>query len=154
MEKACFKCGATKPLDAFYKHPMMADGHLNKCADCTRSDVRANRAARVEYYQAYDRNRARDPQRMFEKKEREKLNPPAPRVETDLLKRAARVAVGNAVRDGRLKKPPECEICAVSDERLHGHHDDYSKPLDVIWVCAACHSLIHSYWRARERVAA
>jgi hypothetical protein len=46
MEKACIKCGETKPLDAFYKHPMMSDGHLNKCAECTKSDVRLGRKER------------------------------------------------------------------------------------------------------------
>jgi hypothetical protein len=153
MEKACFRCGETKPLDAFYKHPMMADGHLNKCADCTRSDVRANRKARIEYYQAYDRSRARDPGRIFERRQRDRRAGYKPHNETDPVKRAARVALGNAVRDGRLKKAPECEICSSADDRLHGHHEDYSKPLEVIWVCAACHSLIHSYWRALGRAA-
>lgn len=154
MGKACFKCGQTKPLDAFYRHPMMADGRLGKCAECTRLDVRSNRAARVEYYQAYDRSRNRDPQRIFERKERAKVRPVRPHPETDPLKREARVKLGNAVRDGKIKKPPECQICAVSDERLHGHHEDYSKPLDVIWLCSACHAFVHAYWRAQERVAA
>lgn len=36
--KTCFKCNTEKELDEFYKHPMMADGHLNKCKVCTRSD--------------------------------------------------------------------------------------------------------------------
>lgn len=37
--KKCFKCGKTKKLDEFYKHKKMADGHLNKCKQCTRKDV-------------------------------------------------------------------------------------------------------------------
>ena len=40
--KKCFKCYEEKPLDDFYKHPQMADGHLNKCRPCTRADVASN----------------------------------------------------------------------------------------------------------------
>lgn len=152
MPKACTKCGEVKPLDAFYKHPMMHDGRLSKCADCTKAAVRANRAARIEYYRAYDRARANEPSRKADRIARAKAHP-RPRPEADPVKRAARVALGNAVRDGKIKKAPECEVCAVSAD-LHGHHEDYTKSLDVIWVCSACHAFIHAYWRAQERIAA
>jgi hypothetical protein len=152
MQKPCSKCGEMKPLDAFYKHPMMHDGHLSKCIECTKADVRSNRAARAEYYRAYDRMRAKDPKRVAARREEARKNP-RPRQEPDPVKRAARVAVGNAVRDGVILRSPECEICAVPCE-THGHHEDYSKPLEVIWVCTACHAFIHSYWRAAERMAA
>lgn len=50
-------------------------------------------------------------------------------------------AVNNAVRDGRLFKEP-CAICGEAE--VHAHHRDYSKPLDVVWLCAKCHHRLHA----------
>lgn len=54
-------------------------------------------------------------------------------------KRAAQIAVGNAVRDGRLTKGPcvrEGEDCSG---KIEAHHPDYAKPLDVVWACTKHH---------------
>lgn len=54
----------------------------------------------------------------------------------------ANFAVNNAVAQGKLIKPSVCECCGESG-RIHGHHADYSKPLQVNWLCKKCHAAIH-----------
>lgn len=55
---------------------------------------------------------------------------------------AAHAAVKRAVDKGTLVKPTRCESCGAKRE-LHGHHDDYNKPLDVQWLCVSCHNTLH-----------
>ena len=133
-EKQCFKCGEVRNLSDFYKHPQMSDGHVNKCKECNKRDVRENRKDKVEYYREYDSRRNMLPQRVEAKKNWREKNP---------IKRAAQIMVGNAVRDGRLYKGKSCEGCGQSPKRLHGHHDDYAYPLIVRWLCPKCHFKWH-----------
>jgi hypothetical protein len=49
-----------------------------------------------------------------------------------------------AVRLGKLKRLP-CEVCGAPE--TDGHHDDYSKPLDVRWLCRRHHAEVHAEQR-------
>ena len=58
--KKCFKCNIEKPLNDFYKHPQMADGHLNKCKDCNKKDTSENYIKNVTLTKGYvDKERKR-----------------------------------------------------------------------------------------------
>ena len=58
-------------------------------------------------------------------------------------KQDARIKLNNAVRCGKIYRPDCCENCEDLG-KVHGHHEDYSKPLEVLWVCSDCHTEIHN----------
>lgn len=53
---------------------------------------------------------------------------------------AARRAVINARRRGDIERLP-CVVCG--EEKSFAHHEDYSKPLEIIWLCRPHHMEKH-----------
>lgn len=135
MKKQCFKCKRILPIEDFYLHPCMADGHLNKCKRCARRDVSSNYRANRGYYREYDRKREKRPKRKqlkaeYQSRYRERH---AERVR-------ARQKVRRALDQGELTRQP-CEDCGALD--TEAHHEDYRKPLEVSWLCFTCHRRRH-----------
>jgi hypothetical protein len=151
--KMCRTCGENLPLDLYYRHPLMADGHLNICRECTKTRVRAHRAKNIDAIRAYDRNRPNHDERMAENRRRykEAAKDPAARkhmwgrakvwADSNPEKRAAHAQVSNATRAGKITPQP-CEKCGHA-LNVQAHHEDYSKPLDVVWLCGICHGKRH-----------
>lgn len=141
-EKTCFRCLMVKQLDGFYPHAAMKDGHLNKCIECTKKDVAQHRLTNLERVRAYDRARASAPHRVSLRQlvqARYRIEHPE--------RRAAHVALGNAVRAGRVVPWPICAI-PECDCKPQAHHPDYSRPLDVVWLCDAHHKQAHAITKA------
>ena len=140
--KTCFKCDVEKPLSEFYKHSRMADGHLNKCKACTKHDQHQHRRDPRfrEKVLEYDRKRGSRQGTSYLHEYR--------RREPEKVK--AHNAVSNAIRDGKLVRPENCSHCHKVC-KPHGHHPDYSKPLDVVWLCAECHTALHALLETVER---
>lgn len=142
--KTCFKCGVAQPMENFYRHQQMADGHLGKCKTCTKLDMRVDRATKPRVRE-YDRERSMQPQRIALRarvsKEWDRKHPDRARAQTQ----AAR-----AVRAGKLTKPTLCEGCGLPKNRLEKHHPDYSKPLLIVWLCKPCHAIADKIRRKLE----
>lgn len=126
----CSKCEETKGFDGFYRHPRSFNGFMAACKECTKAAVKLRRRTNPAV-QAYDRQRGNRQKPGYMKARRE--------AHPEMY--AAHTAVGNALRDGRIKREP-CVFCA--SEKVHGHHRDYSKPLDVVWLCPKCHHRLHA----------
>ena len=131
-EKKCFKCEKVKPLADFYKHTQMKDGRVNKCKDCNKKDVGEHRMANLEKIRAYDRNRGSRQSKEYLSEYRNKYP----------NKYKAHIMVNSSINSKKLFKEPCCE-CGT-DKSVHAHHDDYLKPLNVRWLCAAHHSQWHA----------
>ena len=130
-DKECFKCKEIKPYSEYYKHPQMADGYLNKCKPCAKSDAIANRHDKIEIYRAYDRKRGNRQTKEYQDKYKNDF----------YNKDKAHNAVSNAIRDKKLFKEP-CEVCGTEKD-VHAHHDDYLKKLNVRWLCPIHHKEWH-----------
>ncbi len=138
MIKVCRNCGRELPLSEFYKHSRMADGHLNHCKECVRARISRHREQNVEYFREYDRNRPNKKERMKRSNERQVVTRHTVKGYTKCHN-----AVERAVAKGTLVRPDRCCIC---DEKVktEAHHPDYSKPLDVVWLCTVCHKQLHN----------
>ena len=143
--KQCFKCKETKPLDQFYIHLGMADGHLNKCKTCTKIDTAERENRKKQDFQWYEKELERH--RVKSAKWRQDGFKSEYALASNIAwqlrnknKRKAHNKVSNAIKSGKLARQPCC-ICG--DPKVEAHHDDYSKPLDVRWLCKKHHDAVH-----------
>ena len=148
--KVCRECNVEKDLSEFYKHDRMADGHLNKCKSCVKTRVHKHRDANIEKIKAFDKARSTLPHRIQARKEyaqtiagkESKRKAMKAYFERFPMIRASHNLVSNAIRDGRMKRQFDCSVCE-SKEKIEAHHDDYTKPFDVRWLCEKCHKNWH-----------
>lgn len=140
----CQTCAADKPEDDFYRQNAGSGRHLH-CKECVKARARKYRADNLEYVREYDRNRGQLQHRREANRIRSKSYSHLPRKEwiaRNREKRNAHIALNNALRAGKITKPERCEKCNGT-YGIHGHHDDYSKPLQVKWLCRFCHGERH-----------
>ncbi|KKL66148.1 hypothetical protein LCGC14_2147870 [marine sediment metagenome] len=136
--KVCRKCKVEKPAEEFYAKKERKDGLQYSCKICQKNYLRTWLHNNRDYMLGY--------RRKYNKANRKKLNE---QIENWRLKHPERSKAKNtlkvAVINGKIKKPTICSVCLESQEskQLHGHHDDYSKPLDVEWLCSPCHGAKH-----------
>ena len=140
--KVCFKCGETKALDQFYVHKKMGDGHLGKCKTCCRAYYHKRVVDNPEALAANERKRNAKPERRAYVKAKQTVHR-----RNNPEKSRARAMITRYIREGKMQRKP-CEHCGK--EPAHAHHHDYSKPLDVTFLCVRCHHNEHRRMREAE----
>lgn len=148
--RLCIVCNKYLDDNEFY---YLNNSGTGTCKECTRKRVRENRKNKIEYYREQDRKRSNLPHRIKARKEYQQNNPDKFRAYKEKWKKnnpqkyKAHIESGNKLRDGKLTKQP-CLICG--DPNSQKHHEDYSKPLDVIWLCPKHHAELHKNRRKKS----
>jgi hypothetical protein len=120
--KTCSKCKETKSIFEFTKQKQSKDGLDYWCKACKHTSDKTYRATpqgKINKINKSIRWRAKNPDKI-------------------LVHRI----VENAVRKGLLIKPKTCSTIGCNKPPV-AHHPDYSKPLDVIWLCPEHHAKEH-----------
>ncbi len=167
--KRCYACKSEMEPADFHKDRTKKDGLSNRCKSCQARHMKqyvktpGGAAAKKRAAQTHsgsengrEKRRPRDLRyrqtesaQKTEREQKKRYYKTAAGV--DYLRRKARRGVSNgrnavrmrvvyALRTGRLKRMP-CEVCG--ETKAQAHHDDYSKPLDVRWLCQKHHLQHH-----------
>ena len=125
--KHCKGCSFDLPATHF-RASNTRDGLRSKCKTCERGYDKARSESRKDYRKEH-RNWGRHTEvvRDWRERNREKMR--------------AHGAVRRALASGKLVRQP-CERCG-STHKVEAHHDDYSKPLDIRWLCEEHHKQRH-----------
>lgn len=133
--KTCSCCGQQKPLTDYQVRKASPDGYTSSCKACLKardaarySKERELRALRHKQYMATPEGKAAHARAITAWKDK------------NAVQRAANIILGNAVKYGQVKKQP----CWVCGETAEAHHPDYSRPLDVVWLCPSHHKQAHA----------
>ncbi len=152
--KTCSICRSDTPDDLFTKDNRRRLGRSSVCRKCTGAKKKAAHRRRMDAITPEQRELIRAAKNVshqryiaenFDRVHANRLaRRLAARIEAPERKRA-QLAAQRAVQRGVLVRAP-CERCAA--QVAQAHHEDYSKPLDVVWLCRRCHAARHAELRS------
>ncbi len=140
--KKCNVCLKKKIKSEFHKDKSRKDGLSNRCKICDnkkRSEYHQKNKEKMNLYRSKYRLKNLDSEQAREKQysDRHKQY----RIDNPHKIKAKNLA-DYAQKKGFIIKPDRCSKCD-KNIKIEKHHPDYSKPLEVIWLCRSCHIKIH-----------
>ena len=152
--KRCCRCKEEKDLKEFNKCKSAKDGLQYMCKICQKEHYQLNREKRKEYVQM-NKETIKEYQKAYKKQysqlNREKMRDYRKQYyHRNPEKQIVRNMLNNAVKSGKVHKPVFCSSCE-GDKHLEAHHTDYTKPLEVLWLCRSCHVDLHRGLREESR---
>lgn len=162
-KKVCTRCKKQKMIANYYSNKTSKDGLSYWCKQCTsekaKQYVEDNRQKVSESRRRYRqknkieigkkgtewRQENKEKVKKYSAKYNEKNREKVAEIrkiwrEKNEVKIKAQYKVNYALKTQRLQREP-CEICG--DSKVDAHHTDYSKPLDVMWLCRSHHNAWH-----------
>jgi hypothetical protein len=147
----CGACNIYKPASEYYEDGKTASGMASVCKPChIECSMRTRDKDNARELNTAHMKRARlsNPEK-FRERER---NAGTKKRQNSPEKVSARNTVNAAVKRGDLIKPQACEECH-QEKKLTGHHEDYSMPLVVQWLCYMCHGKKHRVIEFKKEIA-
>jgi hypothetical protein len=127
--KKCYRCGIIKEDVEFSKDKYKTDGYKSCCKVCCKIRWPSNHELEAIRVAKWNKKNNYKTQTKYRLEHLEKYH--------------AKILVKQARCRGELIKPNQCENCLVVMDinKIQAHHKDYSKPLEVQWLCRKCHDL-------------
>lgn len=138
--KKCSSCKEEKQKSEFYKDKRTSDGLKSQCKKCHCLSTVICRDP--NNHSDYNREWMRKSKYHTRDEVRQKQMDRS-RVKNLSIEAKARNLANRAVELGFLLRPEICPKCNRSDLKINAHHEDYTKPLDVQWMCSQCHGIKH-----------
>lgn len=133
--KRCAKCGIRKTIDKFASW-----GTSNRCKECRAAYVRSQHSTSYKPQPKFSVNRKNySPAKALQNLIHKALYPQQVKTRRMLRK---------AILNGNIVRPLRCQLCWETGRRIEAHHNDYDKPLEVVWLCVRCHIAITPRRRA------
>lgn len=128
-KKRCWMCKRNLPVGEFNYSRSNYDGLASYCRECGKEYKQQNYEQHFgEYYERARQHRREKPE----------------------MYRAYSI-VEEAIKHGELIRPDVCSKCGKNDD-IVAHHDDYDRPMDVVWLCLSCDRQLHADLRRKSLV--